>query len=314
MGNWNYTRETSDYEVWKTNADYVKHKVSLIARGRDSGITYDLRDAFAEMAKKGMLVDVNGDGFTKKEAYAMYLELDKIHKERNLNRDYTHMAEASIFDYSVSDIKRLAEAAGYKTKENVQRRYICRTDHCGVAEPAVVDTPKFPYKATCQKGIYYDPKTLKHYKYVDGKWQELKVHGESVTQVNKDGSMNTRMTDAKGNLWKSHYDAKGNILSETQYVNGKRICINEYKNNKRVKNLYYNDTNECISVDFYDAQGRETKGSGYNGMSYKSYTTDYKTCIRTFVRPDGSKYYYRVDAKSGYTTYECDAKGNKISE
>lgn len=142
MGNWNYTRETSDYEVWKTNADYVKHKVSLKARGRNSGITYDLRDAFAEMTKKGMLVDVNHDGFTKKEAYAMYLELDKIHKERKLNRNYKNMKKASVFDYSANDIKRLAEAAGYKSKETEDSRYICRTDHCGVKQPKAVKPTK----------------------------------------------------------------------------------------------------------------------------------------------------------------------------
>ncbi len=132
MGNWNYTTG-SPVERQVTTGKYVKQVVDLKARGKHSGITYDLRDAFKELEKKGVLVDVKNDGFTKKDAWNLYLELDKIHKERKLDRNYTKMKEHTQFEYSESDVKRLAEAAGYKVKTDVEERNICQTDHTGVA-------------------------------------------------------------------------------------------------------------------------------------------------------------------------------------
>lgn len=132
MGNWNYTTGNRN-EYSFSYGRYVKHHVDLKARGKQSGITFDLRDAFQDLEKKGMLKDLKKDGFTKEDALNLYNELDKIHQERQLNRDYKKMAQGSKFDYSEAEVRRLANAAGYQTYETLDVKQICQTDHTGVA-------------------------------------------------------------------------------------------------------------------------------------------------------------------------------------
>lgn len=135
MGNWNYSNGNGvDLKIGK----YVQQHVDLKSRGKHSGITYDLRDSFIELVDQGKLVDLKGDGFTKKDALNLYKELDKIHTERKLNKNYTKMDAHSKFDYSEEEVRRLANAAGYQVK--VEKKYYNSTDHTGVA-PKPVYTP-----------------------------------------------------------------------------------------------------------------------------------------------------------------------------
>lgn len=145
MGNWNYSvGKATTYEI--KYRDYVAHQVNLISRGKHSGITYDLRDAFLALEKDGLLTDSKKDGFTKEDALNLYKELDKIHKERKLDRNYTKMKKNSRFDYSEEDVRRLAEAAGYKTQKTLKMHHQEVTDHTGVA-------PKIPKSLTNVRNI-----------------------------------------------------------------------------------------------------------------------------------------------------------------
>lgn len=143
MGNWNYTTGNRDERRFSYGR-YVKHQVDLKARGKQSGITFDLRDAFLDLEKKGLLKDIKKDGFTKEDALNLYKELDKIHQERQLSRDYTKMSKGSKFDYSEAEVRRLANAAGYQTYETLEQKQICQTDHTGVAPrpPRVASQPQ----------------------------------------------------------------------------------------------------------------------------------------------------------------------------
>lgn len=131
MANWNYTTG-KPFEKRIYYGKYVKQHVDLKARGKHSGITYDLRDAFLDLEKKGLLKDTKKDGFTKDDALKLYNELDKIHQERQLDRNYKKMDKGRKFDYSEADVRRLAQAAGYKTIDTEYNQYIAQTDHTGV--------------------------------------------------------------------------------------------------------------------------------------------------------------------------------------
>ena len=79
-----------------------------------SSITGELKTIFDEMLKKGLIEDVNGDGFTKAELKNMYDMLNKIHKESNRSTDYTKMGVGTEFDYTAEEMKKLAESAGFE--------------------------------------------------------------------------------------------------------------------------------------------------------------------------------------------------------
>lgn len=137
MGNWNYGNGVkAHYEI--SYGDYVKQHINLKSRGKRSGITFDLRDAFKDLERKGLLIDTKGDGFTKQDALNLYNELDKIHKERKLDRNYTNMQKGAEFNYSEEEVRRLANAAGYRTVEKCKYVDVLPTDHTGVA-------PKYKY-------------------------------------------------------------------------------------------------------------------------------------------------------------------------
>lgn len=132
MSNWGYTKELSNTEYRTEKGKYKKQNVNLKSRGKESGITYELRDAFSALVKQGALKDVKGDGFTKQDALNMYKELDKIQKAKKYDTDYKHMSGGSKFNYSEEDIAKIAKAAGYKTIDKQVLANICRTDHTGV--------------------------------------------------------------------------------------------------------------------------------------------------------------------------------------
>ena len=90
-------------------------KVKLQNRGpKSSGITFELKSVFDEMAKQGLIKDTDGKGFTKNDALNLYNELNKIHQETNRATNYTTMQVGQQFDYTADEMKALAKAAGYE--------------------------------------------------------------------------------------------------------------------------------------------------------------------------------------------------------
>lgn len=136
MGNWNYNAGQRSHAEF-SYSQYVKEHVNLKARGKNSGITYDLRDSFLDLVKEGKLRDTKADGFSKEDALNLYKELDKIHQERKLSRKYHNMDKGAKFDYSEAEVKRLANAAGYETVKSVKYKDVAVTDHTGVAPKPV---------------------------------------------------------------------------------------------------------------------------------------------------------------------------------
>ena len=93
-------------------------KVKLQNRGaKSSGITFELKSVFDEMAKQGLIKDTDGKGLTKQDALNLYDQLNKIHQETNRATNYTTMQVGQEFDYTAEEMKALAKAAGYEVVE-----------------------------------------------------------------------------------------------------------------------------------------------------------------------------------------------------
>ena len=96
-------------------------KIELKNRGVNSGITYELKSVFDELAKRGVLKDKDGKGLSKKDALNLYNALNKIHKETNRATNYTKMQVGQNFEYTADEMKQLAKAAGYDIVETEQK-------------------------------------------------------------------------------------------------------------------------------------------------------------------------------------------------
>ena len=93
-------------------------KVKLQNRGaKSSGITFELKSVFDELAKQGLIKDTDGKGLTKQDALNLYNELNKIHQETKRATNYTTMQVGQEFDYTADEMKALAKAAGYEVVE-----------------------------------------------------------------------------------------------------------------------------------------------------------------------------------------------------
>lgn len=89
-------------------------KIKLKNRGVNSGITYELKSVFDELAKKGVIKDKDGKGLTRRDALNLYNTLNKIHQETNRATNYTKMQVGQSFEYTAEEMKMLAQAAGYE--------------------------------------------------------------------------------------------------------------------------------------------------------------------------------------------------------
>ena len=95
------------------------YSVKLKNRGKNSsGITFELKNIFAEMQKEGSIRDLDGKGFTKKDAANLYAELNKIHKQTNRATNYTKMKVGQKFTYTAAEMQAMAKAAGYEIVRN----------------------------------------------------------------------------------------------------------------------------------------------------------------------------------------------------
>ncbi len=99
-----------------------------------SSITGELKTIFDEMLQKGLIKDVNGDGFTKAELKNMYDMLNKIHQDSNRSTDYTKMGVGTEFDYTAEEMQKLAEAAGFEVVQTSAE----------VIEDEVIEDPELP--------------------------------------------------------------------------------------------------------------------------------------------------------------------------
>ncbi len=94
------------------------YTIKLENRGpRSSGITFELKTIFDEMAKKGLIKDKDGKGLTKQDALNMYAKLNEIHKADGKATNYTRMQAGQEFSYSAEQLLALAEASGYEVVE-----------------------------------------------------------------------------------------------------------------------------------------------------------------------------------------------------
>lgn len=93
-------------------------KVKLQNRGANSsGITFELKSVFDEMAKQGLIKDTDGKGLTKQEALNLYAKLNEIHEATKRATNYTKMQVGQEFIYTADEMKVLAQAAGYEVIE-----------------------------------------------------------------------------------------------------------------------------------------------------------------------------------------------------
>ena len=93
-------------------------KVKLGSHGKkSSGITFELKSVFDEMAKKGLIKDTDGKGLSKQDAANLYAELNKMHEATNRDTNYAKMKVGQEFDYTADEMKALAKAAGYEIVE-----------------------------------------------------------------------------------------------------------------------------------------------------------------------------------------------------
>lgn len=113
-------------------------KVKLQNRGaKSSGITFELKSVFDEMAKQGLIKDTDGKGLTKQDALNLYDQLNKIHQETNRATNYTTMQVGQEFDYTAEEMKALAKAAGYEVVEQP----LTETPPTAPEQPSDPETP-----------------------------------------------------------------------------------------------------------------------------------------------------------------------------
>lgn len=93
------------------------YTVKLQNRGSRSGITFELKAVFDEMAKKGLIKDKDGKGLTAQDAQNMYAKLNEIHEQTGRATNYTKMQVGQEFNYTADELNQLALASGYDIVE-----------------------------------------------------------------------------------------------------------------------------------------------------------------------------------------------------
>lgn len=115
------------------------YKVNLQNRGpKSSGITFELKAIFDEMVQKGIITDKDNDGLTKEEAQNLYEVLNRMHKDTNRATTYTTMRVGQEFTYNATEMKALAEAAGYEISPDA----LPQAEQEAVLENIEVEPPK----------------------------------------------------------------------------------------------------------------------------------------------------------------------------
>ncbi len=205
-------------------------KIELKNRGANSsGITFELKSVFDDLAKKGLIKDKDGKGLTKKDAMNLYNMLNKIHQQTNRATNYSSMQAGQSFDYSAEEMKALAQAAGYEITDSNSGQTDEPID--GGALPEVVVTAQAPGR----KNIAPPPTELDKIELPEGVVQnsakdmvdklggkiiQREVNGEKqdIAVVNIDGQKVRRAINEDGTLGEPIAATKS--FGKNEYISG----------------------------------------------------------------------------------------------
>lgn len=117
--------------------------VKLQNRGpKSSGITFELKSVFDEMAKQGLIKDTDGKGLTKQDALNLYAKLNEMHQQTNRATNYTRMQVGQEFNYTSEEMKALAQAAGYEIIEQAPAKVDSEPqEETQAVEPSIDEAP-----------------------------------------------------------------------------------------------------------------------------------------------------------------------------
>ena len=258
------------------------YSVQLKKRGKhSSGITFELKNIFAEMQKEGTLKDIDGKGFTKKDATNLYAELNKIHKQTDRARNYTKMKAGQKFTYTAAEMQAMAKAAGYA---------IVRPSNDN-EEPHIEDEQN-------QGNIQDDEQAAKE--ALEAKKQEtinnVKEHGGKVIKRNVDGLKKQDIAVYK--LPESKVKVR-RALNENGEL-GASIVITNKLGNKR----YITLQDDARSIELGEMKLKKVK---IDGSKEKEFIVQGKTTDEI-----GETKYYKFIPKVGHP--DSDGKNNRLGE
>lgn len=153
--------------------------IKLENRGSNSsGITFELKSIFEDMARKGLIKDKDGKGITKREVFNMYQKLNEIHKTTGKSTDYTKMQVGQEFKYTAQELKQLAEASGFEISSTSEKP-VEEENISTPSEPSDVDTKN--YEVTLPEVVIVGKKPSKD--TAEAKPQKPETTAESVSDL-----------------------------------------------------------------------------------------------------------------------------------
>lgn len=238
--------------------------VKLENRGaKASGITFELKSVFDEMAKKGLIKDTDGKGLTKQDALNMYAKLNEIHNDAKMATDYTRMQAGQEFSYTAEQMLALAEASGYeviKPEEPV--------DETPEAAPEEEEKPEEESPA------------LKLSKLPEGAKQELR----DIKNIGAKGSKETVVTTKNKDGVKVYHQVETDPKTGEAML-GKRLAVDT----RGLKKNEYYAIDETIP-DGAEVDTNKTVDGKKDVMTYTVKDKDGKTRRFTMVQNDDKTY------------------------
>lgn len=301
-------------------------------KGSDKGLTYIFRDE----ANK-----YNGFDESKVDWQKVMTVFDKIQAEKQKSggsiftgsQDKTSAGYGSSYVIKENDKIELTEA---ELKEIYTAMGV---DVSKGKKPDAEETdPNTPegMRTTAQSGVYYDPKTKKHYKNdSSGKPVEMKPvqDGAVITQVNEDGSHFERCKYENGNYSVDLFDKDGKIKSYVYYDSNKKKISETIYNDKgqkiferdyetgRYSRFHYHPNGKLKTEDVYNNSNKkwvkttnlDANGNFVNGKSpketwvYKKLSNGKEICVIT-DRKTKAVHYETYDDSTGKWV-NCTVKG-----
>ncbi len=218
--------------------------------GNSSGITFELKSVFDEMAQKGLLKDKDGKGLTKQEALKLYNTLHQIHQENKMDTNYSTMQAGQEFNYSAEDFVALAQAAGYEiSPEALAKREI---EQLPQKELPKLETPKVDNpSAEASKSVLtqkIEPVKVQEMPDKDAKVIEREVNGVkskiAIDEVN--GQKVRRQVNEDGTL--------GEVLVQISSA-GKNKYITQSEMDNRVKAILPQGLPDGVTASFVNIAG-----------------------------------------------------------
>ncbi len=238
-------------------------KIELQNRGaKSSGITFELKSVFDDLAKQGLIKDKDGKGLTKQDALNLYNMLNQIHQNTGRATNYTTMQTGQSFDYTAEEMKALAEAAGYELVESEEKptpkypeildasqdKPVLLGDAVPDIDNSEIKMSKDMQRAATESLVdTLGGKIIN--RSVDGQKQDIavvEIDGQKVRrEINDDGTLGDTLAATK-TFGKNKY-ISGDFPPETRIlereVNGKKqqIGIYEDENGNKVRQLVEKD-------------------------------------------------------------------------